>query len=321
MTASEGVGPGGRLFGIATGGDRAVISESGATLRSYEVAGRPVVEAFAGPDSEPVGCQGQILAPWPNRVVDGRWRWGSTDLQLDITEPQRGHALHGLVRTLAWAPVDPPAAEPGRITLAATLLAHPGWPFPLAFSVTYALGPDGLTSRLTATNIGRTPCPYGAAAHPYLALGGGRVDDAVLDLPAATWVATDDRLAPRGRRPTAGSAHRFDGSAPIGDRIVDTAFTDLDRHSNGRVEAALTTPDGHRTVLWGDGSVRWWQVFTGHDLPEPYRRRTLAVEPMTCAPDALNSGDGLVVLQPGEGHTLTWGVRTGRSPLPGAADT
>ena len=299
------VGPGGRLFEIESGDHRAVVSESGATLRVYEAAGRPVVEPFDGPDTEVVGCQGQILAPWPNRTVDGRWTGGGTTYQLWLTEPERGHAIHGLVRTLAWTPVDP---RPDRITLATTLLEHPGWPFPLSFSVTYAVGPEGLVSTVTATNVGRRPCPYGAAAHPYLHLGGAAVDDVVVDLAAATVVETDDRLAPTGRRPTAGSPFAFDGSGPIGDRRVDNAFTDLARLPDGRAAATLTTPDGARTTLWGDASVGWWQLFTGDALPERWRRTTLAVEPMTCAPDALNSGDGLVVLPPGASHTLTWGV-------------
>lgn len=300
------LGPGGRLFEIIAGDQRAVVSESGATLRAYEAAGRAVVERFDGPDTEVVGCQGQILAPWPNRIVDGRWARDGTAYQLSITEPERGHALHGLVRTLAWEPVE---HRPGGITLATTLLEHPGWPFPLAVTVTYDLHAGGLVSSLTATNVGRRPCPYGAAAHPYLALGGAPVDDVVLDLAADTYVATDDRLAPTGRHPTGGTPFAFDGRRPVGDRQVDSAYTDLVRLPDGRVEAGLTLPDGARTVVWGDATVRWWQLFTGDALPERWRRRTLAVEPMTCAPDALNSGDGLAVLSPGEGHTMTWGLR------------
>jgi aldose 1-epimerase len=163
--------------------------------------------------------------------------------------------------------------------------------------------------RLTARNIGREECPFGAGVHPYLALPGGSVDEAVLRLPAATWLATDDRLAPTNRHPTAGTHYRFDGDAPIGDRQVDHAFTDLERTADGRVEASVTAPDGRTAIVWGDATVRWWQVFTGDDLPPPWRRTTLAVEPMTCGPDALNTGDDLVILQPGQSHSMTWGIR------------
>ncbi len=293
------------MFEITSGDQRAVCTESGATLRLYDVGSRPVVEPLGDPDSVVVGSQGEILAPWPNRVVDGRWTWESTDYQLWITEPQRGHALHGLVRTMRWEPVE---READRISLETLVLAHPGWPFPLHLSVSYELGPSGLTSRVTATNVGRTPCPYGVATHPYLAIPGGSVDDAVLEIPAAVWLATDERLAPVERQPTAGTPYEFTSNEPIGARQADTAFTDLERLADGRVEARLTSPDGRTTVLWGDESVRWWQLFTGDDLPPRWRRAAVALEPMTCGPNALNTGDDLVVLEPGEHHTMVWGI-------------
>lgn len=296
---------GGRLFEIVAGDQRAVVTESGATLRTYDVGPRPVVEPFDGPESPVVGCQGELLAPWPNRTVDGAWTWGAERHQLWLTEPERGHALHGLVRTLAWRPVEVAAEE---VVLETTLLAHPGWPFPLHFRASYRLGPKGLAARLTATNIGRHACPYGAAAHPYLAIPGGTVDDARLDIRAATWVETDHRLAPLGHRATAGTPYGFSGDAPVGPRRADNAYTDLERLADGGVEAALTAPDGRTTVVWGDASVRWWQLFTGDALPARWRRRAVALEPMTCGPNALNTGVDLVVLEPGGSSTMTWGL-------------
>lgn len=303
--AFDRLAPPGRAIEISSGDQRAVVTESGATLRCYEVGGRAVVEPFDGPEAPGVGCQGEVLAPWPNRVADGRWTWRGETRQLSLTEPERGHALHGLVRSLTWSVVEHHA---DRLALEVLLLAHPGWPFPVLASMRYALDADGLSCALTAINVGRDPCPYGAAFHPYLALSGGRVDDAVLRLEAATWLESDDRLIPVARRPTRGTPFDFGDGAPVGARRVDTAFTDLGRGGGGRVEATVTARDGRTAVVWGDESVRWWQVFTGDALPERWRRTTLAVEPMTCAPDALNSGDGLVVLDPGERHTTAWGL-------------
>ena len=301
----KGVAPVGATYEIALGDQRAIVTESGAALRVYEVGFTPVVEPFEGPESVVIGSQGQILAPWPNRTVDGRWSWEGADYQLWITEPARGHAIHGLVRTLSWAVRN--RDEQG-VELETTLLAHPGWPFPLHFVVSYELGDRGLTSRLTATNIGRTACPYGAATHPYVALPEGTVDEAVVRLPARTYLVTDDRLVPTERGATAGTPYEFSEAAPVGQRRADTAFTDLERRPDGRVEASVTAPDGRTTTLWGDAAVRWLQLFTGDALPSKWRRRTLALEPMTCAPNALNSGDDLVVLQPGESHAMTWGL-------------
>lgn len=301
----SGVPPVGRCFMIVHGQQRCVVTESGATLRSYDVGDQCVIEPFNGPESPILACQGEVLAPWPNRIVDGRWTWQETPYQLSITEPELGHALHGLVRTSTWSLVE---HRKDRVSLEVLLLANPGWPFPLLFHIAYELDADGLRSTLTSTNVGRDPCPYGAAAHPYLAIPTAAVDDMVLYLAAATWLETDERLAPIGRRPTAGTPYDFSNGDPIGARQVDTAFTDLRAGAHERVEARLTAPDGRTTVIWGDASVRWWQLYTGDTLPARWRRAALAVEPMTCAPDALNSGDGLVILRPGESHTLTWGI-------------
>lgn len=303
--APRSVAPPGRALEIAYEDQRCVVTESGATLRGYDAAGRRVVEPFDGPEAPVTGCQGEILAPWPNRVVDGRWSWRGRPYQLSLTEPERGHALHGLLRTLTWRVT---GHGTDRVELEVLLLAHPGWPFPLHVSASYSLGPDGLTSRVTATNVGRHRCPYGVAVHPYLAVPAGTVDDAVLEMPAATWLATDERLAPTDRRPTAGSRYDFSDGAPIGDRQVDNAFTDLPAAADGKVRARLTTPDGATTTVWGDATVRWWQLFTGDALSPHWRRRAVAVEPMTCAPNALNSGEDLVVLEPAEAHTITWGL-------------
>ena len=297
--------PTGRTFEIGYGDARAVVEERGATLRSYDVGDRRLLDPMAGEPPPPRSSRGEVLLPWPNRVVDGRWSWRGTDYQLALTEPERGHALHGLVRDLAWTLVD---SEPARVVLEVLLLARPGWPFPLRSRAAYDVSAAGLTVSVTTSNVGAEPVPYGVAAHPYLALPGGRVDDATLDLPAGSYVETDERLAPVARHPTAGTAAAFTAAEPIGTRRADTAFTDLPRRPDGAAVATLRAADGVTTLLWGDESVRWWQVFTGDGLPVPWRRQSVAVEPMSCGPDALNTGEDLVVLDPGGSHTMRWGL-------------
>ena len=305
MTKS-GVAPVGELFEIALGDQRAVVSELGATLRAYDVGGRPVIESFDGPEVPMAFCEGEILAPWPNRVVDGRWSHDGVERQLAITEPARGHALHGLVRNLAWRVVKCTGA---RVELDVDLLAHQGWPFPLHMAASYELAADGLHASITAINVGRIPAPYGVAVHPYLHVPGGRVDDIVLHIPAASYLEVDERLAPKEKRPVAGTPFDLTNGKPLGDRQIDNGYTD----TVPGAAATMTAPDGRTTTMWADESVSWWQLFTGDALPGPWRRRSIALEPMTCAPDALNSGDGLVVLAPGESHTMTWGLALSES--------
>ena len=56
-------------------------------------------------------------------------------------------------------------------------------------------------------------------------------------------------------------------------------------------------------------------VFTGDPLPD-VSRRSLAVEPMTCPPNAFRTGEDLIQLEPGQSFTSSWGIDPGSSPSP-----
>ena len=99
---------------------------------------------------------------------------------------------------------------------------------------------------------------------------------------------------------------------PIRSTSLDTAFTDLARDADGRVEVLLRDPaaDQGWRCGWTPGTPTL-QVFTGDALPA-HARESLAVEPMTAPPNAFNSGEGLVVLAPagsdGDEHSASWGI-------------
>ena len=95
----------------------------------------------------------------------------------------------------------------------------------------------------------------------------------------------------------------------FGERAIDVTFTGLARGRDGRARILLQAERGHRLALWLGEGYDFLQLYTGDKAPEVERRRSgLAVEPMTCAPDAFNSGDGLIVLEPGASHTALWGI-------------
>ncbi len=181
---------------------------------------------------------------------------------------------------------------------------QPGYPFTLGLSIDHRLGAGGLSVATTATNLGARPCPYGAGAHPYLTVGTDLVDDALLHMPAEARLETDDRGIPTGASPVEGTPYDFRAARLVGDLVLDTAYTDLTGN-----EAVVATADGRRRVtLWWDSAYRWLMVFTGDTLDPARRRKGLAVEPMTCAPNAFVTGDGLRVLDPEESWTTTWGI-------------
>jgi aldose 1-epimerase len=295
--------PSGEQIDISFDDQEVVVTEVGAGLRTYSSDGRDVLDGYP-PDQLAGSGRGQLLIPWPNRIRDGSYELDGRRHQLPLNEPERSNAIHGLVRWSSWSVAE---RTTQRVVLAHVLRPQPGYPFTVELRVEYSLSPEGLAVQTTATNASADACPYGAGAHPYLAVGAGGVDEAVLRLPAQAVLETDERGIPVGSAPVGGTELDFRKPRPVGRMRLDHCFTDLDRGEDGRVRVEID-----RTALWADESYPYFMVFTGDGLPDA-DRTSLAVEPMTCAPNAFASGDGLVVLEPGESHTAAWGI----SPGPG----
>jgi len=299
--------PTGTQHELVRGEQVAVVTEMGATLRSYAVAGRPVLDGFAAHE-RPDGGRGQVLAPWPNRVRDGRYTFDGEELQLALSEVGARNAIHGLVRWVGWT-LDDRGAD--WATLTTTVWPQSGYPFLVRLRATYRLGEDGLHVTLAARNDGERPAPYGVGQHPYLTAG-APVDDTVLTVPATQRLLTDDRGNPAGTEPVTGTPYDFRSGRAAGDLRLDTAYSELERGSDGRAVVRLEHPnDGHGVQMWLGDTAKHVQLFSGDTLPDPARRRSgLAVEPMSCPPGAFVTGTDLVVLERGGEHALVWGVHS-----------
>lgn len=302
--------PSGEQFEIAAGGYEAVVTESGAALRTLSYADRPLVDGFAADEMSP-GGRGQLLMPWPNRVRDGKFSFGGRDLQLALTEPKRSNASHGLARWAAWTLEE---HTPNSVSLVLRVMAQTGYPWAVDLHVLYDLSADGLTVTQTATNLSGEAAPYACGAHPYLSVGAARngaIDDLELTLPAGTRVLTDDRLIPTETVPV-DEEHDFRTGRAIGAVQLNEAYGDLVR-VDGIATTTLRDPrDGHGVALWVDDKIPWLLLYSADDVPGK-ERRSLAVEPMTAPADAFNSGVDLVTLapagSPGDELSVTWGIR------------
>jgi aldose 1-epimerase len=302
--------PTGEQIELSRGELTAVVVEMGGGVRSLRAGGVELLDGYAAGERCTDG-RGQVLVPWPNRLRDGAYAFEGQDLLLPLSEPASHNAIHGLVRWADWT-ADERASD--RVVMRHTLRPRDGWPFTLRIAVEYALGDDGLTVRTTATNAGDRPCPYGAGAHPYLTLGSPAIDSLVLHGPGSRWMTTDDRAIPTGTEPVDGTPYDFRAARPIADTRLDTGYADLDRDDDGLARVTLRDTDSGRAVtLWLDAGYAFLMLFTGDTLPDAGRRRRgLGVEPMTCAPNALQTGEGLIALRPGESSTAAWGIVPGR---------
>jgi aldose 1-epimerase len=147
------------------------------------------------------------------------------------------------------------------------------------------------------------------------------VDDVVLHVPGRNRLLVDGRLLPIGAAKVAGSEFDFSVPKRIGGLALDTAFGDLIRDEGGGSTVTLSVVDSHRRArpeesimevrevrVWADAGFRWWQVFTSDGMSGARRRRSIAVEPMTCPPDAFRSGRDVVVLEPEQTWSGEWSI-------------
>lgn len=288
----------GETVHIAAGPYSATLASAGATLVSLTHAGDAVVLAFDPAREEGLGYRGRTLAPWPGRIADGRYAFDGVTHEVPVNERATGAALHGLVAWLPWR-VESATETAARFEL--DLPASPAYPFAVAFAVDYTVDAGGLGVRLTATNHGDGEAPVGLSAHPYLTCGVG-LDACTLDLPATAV------LDAAGGRPAlmdaAGAGLAFRG-APLAGRSVDHAFTGLP------AERWRVTLTGAGRSVWLASDARWVQVFTADG---ELGRAGLAVEPMTCPPNAFNTHLDLVRLAPGASRTLWYAIGAGERP-------
>lgn len=298
--------PSGAQFELSHDDQRAVVVEVGGALRLYEVRGTAVLDGY-GVDQMCSAARGQTLVPWPNRLCDGTYRFAGEDHQVPLSEPERHNAIHGLARWANWSAVE---HRRDRVVMGHRLHPQAGYPFALDLSLEYRLDASGLTVTLAARNVGRRACPFGAGAHPYVTVGTPTIDDVSLRAPGRRRLISDDRGIPVASEPVDGTPYDLRAPGRLGDLQLDTAFGRLDRDPDGRGTVTVVDPGGDRRVtVWMDERYDYVMLFTGDSLPEPdRRRRSLGVEPMSCAPNAFQTGEGLTVLEPDESWAASWGI-------------
>jgi aldose 1-epimerase len=298
--------PSGEQFEIEAGTQRATITEVGATLRTYAVDGIDVLDGFEEAEPSNAG-RGQILAPWPNRLEDGRYTFEGVEGRAALDEPDRGNAIHGLVRWLPWRVT---SRSPSAVALGCVLHPQPAYPWRLELSVEYSIDDRGLTVAAAASSRSDAVAPFGIGFHPYLTLGSSTIDDAHVTIPAGTRLEADERGLPSGKVDVAGD-YDFRSAKPLGTIELDTGYTDLIRSEDGRARVEMDAAGGGRGLtLWADESFGYLMIYTGHSLePESRRRQGLAIEPMTCPPNAFRSGSDIARLTPGGGWSGSWGIQ------------
>ena len=282
----------------------AVLSSFGASLRGLTWRGAPVVTGYRGTGNKQ-GGQGDVLIPFAGRVKAGRYQWDGVEHQLPLTDKDGPNAIHGFVRLTAW---EVALQTPAVAVFTLTFTGAPGYPFPLDLRLAYTLDDAGLHVACAITNAGDADAPVAMGFHPYFTVGSPQVSADRFTLPFSE-VLEFERLIPTGRvLDVAQAGLDFRDGRLIGDTAFNHCFGAPTRDADGRARVRL---DGGEAglVVWMDEAFDWVVVYTGEALPEPLRRTSIAIEPMSGATDSLNHPDwGLRRLPPGETFVGTWGV-------------
>jgi aldose 1-epimerase len=228
----------------------AVIVQVAASIREFRIGGAELTEPYGEFSTPPFG-DGIVLVPWPNRVEDGIWKLNGVTQQLDLTEPDKHNAIHGLLRNAAYRVIE---QSDGEVTLGATVFPQHGYPFLLETSVRHELTDDGMTVTHRITNESDEPAPVAIGSHPFFQLGDVATDDLTLTVHAGTRFPVDERLNPSAEIPVDGTDYDLRAGRKVSDLNLDDAFGDVT--PDNQVTAVLTAPDGRGALAGRKLSLR-----------------------------------------------------------------
>ena len=279
---------------ISLNGVSALISTEGAALIGLSVDSFNLIE----PSTRDGLYAGKILAPWPNRIRDGKYSFNKNDYQLPINEVSKNNSLHGLVANSLW---EITFQNQSKVILEYLLDQPAIYPGKLQLQVTYEIIESGIEIAVLSENIGDISTPYGVSIHTYLVAGESvKNNELFLQIPADQFLVVDaERLLPIKLQPVDGSNFDFINSKKISDQFIDHAFKYSSKYPRS---ISLLNAEGQGAEMIFDEQSKWIQIHTADRDLQADSRMAVAIEPMTCPPDAFNSGIDLIVLEPGKKH-------------------
>jgi aldose 1-epimerase len=285
----------------------ATIARVGAALVSFTSNDIELVEPG---NLEAVGpyCEGIVMAPWPNRLEDGKWSYKGQTLEFPINLQSQRNANHGL---LIDHPYDLVEATESSVTLGALIHARLAYPFNVYTTVKYQLVSSGIVVTHTAENLSEDEAPFAVGGHPYFQIVGVPTADLTLRSDAETVLDVNERQIPVGKSATAGTRFDMRAGVRVGDNFYDHGFTDLPRDSNGLAHTYLSAPDGREFDVWQDSRFTHVVIFSPGfywDKSSDEKRFAVAIEPQTAGANAFNTGEDLQWLEKGEVFSASWGV-------------
>jgi aldose 1-epimerase len=272
---------------------RAVVSNFGASLRQFYISDPngqelPILWGYQG-TSNCQGAQGDVLAPFPGRLRNGAYRFGSDNLQMSLNDKAGPNAIHGFLRNVLWK-VDEQTGSRVSLSYSIEPTSFKGYPFSVNFQILYTLTEIGLEIKYYIKNNSKAPAPVGIGFHPYFTVGHSLIDETSLQVPALKFIELNSTHLPTGEVcRVSSSGPDFRVMRPIGSYRFNHCFTDIIRDDLGFAQTVLENLAGsRRIIITMDRSFEFLVVYTGDELTSSAQRRAIAIEPMTCGTDAFN---------------------------------
>ena len=302
---------------LHAGDYRAAINTFGAGPRELTWHMRPLINTYDAGDPPPLSA-GITLAPWPNRTADGTFGHCGETFHLPINETERNNAIHGIAGEREWTVVE---STDTVAELELEIDDPVQWPWPVWLRIRYELTADqGLKADVTArTNDPEATVPFGWGQHTYLCAQGAELNECTVDCTAAAYLPLDPRRKlPCGPKQSF-SSPMHSSTAPVPplceqpmDGVwLDYAYTDLETEDDGDIHHYLWDSNGRGVELRTSANCGWAQIYTadpGHNEGYPGAGRALAIEPMSCPPDALRSGTDLAYVTADRPFEASWSI-------------
>ena len=241
--------------------------------------------------------KGSKLSPFPNRIPAGKYQFNGIDYQLPINEVGANNNLHAFLHNRPFEILDEiTTADFAKLKLGYNYRAtDQGYPFCYQLTLTYTFDSDGLEIQTEIENSGEKEIPMADGWHPYFRFD--NLDHVNMKMTPAKRVSSNVGNALNG-------GHEFDSGQELKNYELDDCF-----HVNGADQFKVELKDvknGLALEIWQEstaGKYKYMQIYT------PPNRKTIAIEPVTCEPNAFNTGNGLIILKPNERVSMSFGIK------------
>ena len=285
-------------------GSSAVISPVGAALMALTLSGNKVIEQVA--PGRPELYAGVVMAPWSGRIAAGKWIDAEgVERSLQVNEPARNNALHGLVYDKEF---EVKKSSAGSVELVIDITPTDGYPHALRLAVSYELEDGELYASFAVKNLSNTKAPFGIGFHPYFSTAWA---DAPLKLQvgAESVLELNEKMIATGKAKVSDANKDLRAGKALSEVKLDDDFTDLE-FVHGIATTKLVTASGTGLEVWQEDVFKHTVIYTPEEFPtQSGSIKAIAIEPCSSAVNAFNSKQDLIALAPGETRSGSWGIR------------